>query len=757
MAALAVPAGSCGWVTAFSGSPNVVKIGDWHGMPYTGSVPDQVDRWGHKNAYFSVAALKADVNGELRRRKANFSRLLALVADDVRPEELQGTPSWTFETSPGKYQTGLLLAAEDDRCADVALVSAVINEMAARGMVTVDKSGNNPVRYVRLPAAQNQKDPLNPWNVRVLHWRPQAAYDLADAAAIFGVDVDALLVQGGGAAVSAPTEAAASQASKLEAATQAILRGEILHDSVNIVAASMVASGAADGAVVNMLRAMMQASAAVRDARWQARFDDIPRAVSTARERFSPAPRVEVDISAITQRAALAQQARELSDAIPAHLLQLPGVLGDAQNWMLSTAQRPQPVLAMMGALALCATALSQKVCSTTGLRTNLYLVSVAGTAAGKDHARKCVARALTEAGLAHLIGGDGLASSQGLLTRASLCPRTLFQLDEFGLMLQAIRGRNAGPHLEGIVRNLLMLFSATDSVLRGTEYADQKARPRQDIEFPCVNLHATTTPEQLWPALGSADVTNGGLNRMLVAFAPEALVPRESNELGQTPASIVEWVTAVQRLQNGMAGLTPGNPIQVMQSAEVDKMFADFGRFADARVSDQNEPETAPLWGRAWEHAVKLAMLHACAGYPADIIEEVASTGQLLIKPENAVWGIELATALVSRMAREVLGRVGDSEHAVLRKEAFRIISRASVKGCTLRELAKNSRKWSSTDPRTQDAVLGSLEREGQIERVEMPPASGRGKPRMAWLAAEFAEELRISADATGGAPHAN
>jgi hypothetical protein len=48
-----------------------------------------------------------------------------------------------------------------------------------------------------------------------------------------------------------------------------------------------------DGAIVNMLRGWMKAADGPRDQRWQTRFDDIPRAVSTAREKFDRSAEVE--------------------------------------------------------------------------------------------------------------------------------------------------------------------------------------------------------------------------------------------------------------------------------------------------------------------------------------------------------------------------------------------------------------------------------------------------------------------------------
>ena len=52
----------------------------------------------------------------------------------------------------------------------------------------------------------------------------------------------------------------------------------------------MVASGAKGGAIVNMRRGLMDAGLAPKDDRWLSRYNDIPRSVSTAQEKFRPAP-----------------------------------------------------------------------------------------------------------------------------------------------------------------------------------------------------------------------------------------------------------------------------------------------------------------------------------------------------------------------------------------------------------------------------------------------------------------------------------
>jgi AAA domain-containing protein/bifunctional DNA primase/polymerase-like protein len=67
-----------------------------------------------------------------------------------------------------------------------------------------------------------------------------------------------------------------------------ILKGDALHDSLRDLAAKYAASGMSGGAIVNSLRALMEASTAPHDGRWQERFDDIPRLVQSALEKYAP-------------------------------------------------------------------------------------------------------------------------------------------------------------------------------------------------------------------------------------------------------------------------------------------------------------------------------------------------------------------------------------------------------------------------------------------------------------------------------------
>ena len=68
-----------------------------------------------------------------------------------------------------------------------------------------------------------------------------------------------------------------------------ILTAENFHSAITRLAMKLLRSGMHDAAAVNLIRGWMEAAASEqsqRNERWQARYDDVPRAVSTARVKI---------------------------------------------------------------------------------------------------------------------------------------------------------------------------------------------------------------------------------------------------------------------------------------------------------------------------------------------------------------------------------------------------------------------------------------------------------------------------------------
>ena len=282
-----IPEKSLLWVTSFHGNPDLTDSGNWFGRPYRPDRHALVDSMVKVNAYFSVAALSPTADGSVRRRKANFEQLLVLVADDALIDDIKGTVSYVLNTSPGKAQIGIFIDKDDPDAKNRNLVDSIVTRMAENGLLRADASGNNSVRYVRLPAGQNQKPrESGSWDHQLAVWNANCVMSLADAASVFGIDVDELRKIEKAKPADAKNSIYEGQADLLRLTASNIVRGERLHESINEMAFSLIASGAHAGTVVSTLRGLMESSLVAKDERWKARYDDIPRSVTTAVDKL---------------------------------------------------------------------------------------------------------------------------------------------------------------------------------------------------------------------------------------------------------------------------------------------------------------------------------------------------------------------------------------------------------------------------------------------------------------------------------------
>jgi hypothetical protein len=65
-----------------------------------------------------------------------------------------------------------------------------------------------------------------------------------------------------------------------------IIAGNSLHDSIRDLAGMLVASGMTAGAATHLLAALVELSEVPHDARWDARYRDVPRAIDSAVQKF---------------------------------------------------------------------------------------------------------------------------------------------------------------------------------------------------------------------------------------------------------------------------------------------------------------------------------------------------------------------------------------------------------------------------------------------------------------------------------------
>ena len=169
--------------------------------------------------------------------------------------------------------------------------------------------------------------------------------------------------------------------------------------------------------------------------------------------------------------------------------------------------------------------------------------------------------------------------------------------------------------------------------------------------------------------------------------------------------------------MKDGMLGLTPDAPLRVSHAPIADSLFAQYHA---KTISRSDELERTPgrsalaqLWGRAHEHALRIAIIIAvCKLGTVGALE--AGCAHLEIDLASAQWAIDFVDYTTRHMEREVEDRVGDSDmdREVLAVVAY--IKKAGPTGRRPSDLQSGCRSFRALEPGIQDKVLEMIKRRG-------------------------------------------
>lgn len=351
---------------------------------------------------------------------------------------------------------------------------------------------------------------------------------------------------------------------------------------------------------------------------------------------------------------------------IPDELLHVPGFVDEVMRYTLDTAPYPEPVLAFAGALTLQALLAGRKVRDAMDNRTNLYVLSLANSGVGKDHARKVNARILYEAGLADCLG-TAFASGEGIEDRLFVQPATIFQVDEIDGLLMRVGQAKDARH-EQIVSMLLQMYSSAASVYVMRAKANQE---RAVIDQPCLCLFGTAVPKHFYESLSARLMTNGFLARLMILECRKRGVGRDDTERPIPPAILetARWWAEYK------PGSGPGNlaewhpvPLRVPQTDEAVAVFRDLRERADAeyaKCEQGNDPAGMAIWARAYEKARRLALIHACSG----------NRESPTITAEAATWSGAFVEHQTRRMLYMARHHASESEFDAKRKRLLDLL----------------------------------------------------------------------------------
>ncbi len=342
-------------------------------------------------------------------------------------------------------------------------------------------------------------------------------------------------------------------------------------------------------------------------------FEQAARSLSEQGYGCEPTPQ-GVDLSGILEPRPPCSGVTEPPDPglLPDDILRVPGFISEVMDHCLETAPYPNPVMAFCGALALLSFLAGRKVRDPGDNRTNLYLLGLAHSSAGKDWPRKINVRILHEIGLADCVG-ERFASGEGIQDSLLIHPATLFQTDEIDGILQSINKSRDARH-ENIMSTLLTLYSSANSVfpMRRKAGGDLPGV----IDQPCLTIFGTAIPNHYYEALSERMLTNGFFARMLLLECGLRGTGQEPS-IRAIPERVLETARWWSEFRPGSGNLEDHHPVPVIveQTEEAKGFLVEAREQAEAEYAKAelgNDAVGTTVWGRVSEHTRKLALLYA-------------------------------------------------------------------------------------------------------------------------------------------------
>jgi len=300
--------------------------------------------------------------------------------------------------------------------------------------------------------------------------------------------------------------------------------------------------------------------------------------------------------------------------AIPDDLLYVPGFISEVMNYTLTTAPYPNRVLAFAGAVILQSFLAGRKVRDELNNRTNLYILALAGSGAGKDRPRAVNSEILFAVGMSGCIGED-FASGEGLQDALYESPAMLFQPDEIDHLIRAINTPNE-TRKESISRMLLSVYTSSKSIMPMRVKAGEQTSDA--IDQPHLCLFGTAIPDLFYQALSEQMLTNGFFSRLMV-FDADTRGKHQRPAITDLPESIIK---TAQWWSDFTPGKTTGNlsrfhpepqivSASTSAAAAIDRFWDHADRQHDLAIQNKRETERT-LWTRAIERLCKLSLLYA-------------------------------------------------------------------------------------------------------------------------------------------------
>ena len=419
---------------------------------------------------------------------------------------------------------------------------------------------------------------------------------------------------------------------------------------------------------VQVARLFMMSRLAERDKAH--RPDYVPRTIAAMRAKLDNDAVPMVDATAIAERARAVAAAAipppapvDSAPSSPAPVIAParptsfpPGLVGEVAQYVLASATRPVPEIALATAIATVAGIVGRNFnISNTGL--NQYLLLLAKTGTGKESVQSSVDRLFVEVqktvpAADRFLGPAHFSSGPALVKQFQERPCFMSVLGEFGHRLKAMTHPRANGAEKTLMAAMLDIYSKSGwgQMLRSSVYSD-KEKNTSIVHAPALTLLGETEPDGFFAGLDEGTIASGFLPRFTVIEYKGDRPARNKNAWTAPPAELVTRVADLCATVLSMEQNATCTVVQVDTAAA--KALDVFDEFADTQMRGSAEVNRQ-LWNRAHLKALRLSALIAVGVNPYNAT----------VTHAEAQWAIDLVKRdIACLLDRFAVGDVGEGD----------------------------------------------------------------------------------------------
>jgi hypothetical protein len=293
----------------------------------------------------------------------------------------------------------------------------------------------------------------------------------------------------------------------------------------------------------------------------------------------------------------------------------VPGLVGDIVDYIVATARRPNPVLALGAAITVVGTLIGRRVAGPTRSATHLYVVPIAPSGAGKQHVLDAAMRLMHAAKAEGHIGPSKFFSLSAVQKLLQDKPLVLCLQDEIGVFLSSVTSAKAGNHEKAVSQMLRTLWGISFATVPTAQWA---SRQMNMISCPALSIFGVSTPDEFYAALQGENVLNGFLNRFLPLTSTVRADDTDPQlDPGNVPARLSDGLNRLYLWSGPESLLHIANPeisftpdILPWASQQARTCYFDFTRMVTQHTDDH--PDSAPYIARCVETSIRLATIRA-------------------------------------------------------------------------------------------------------------------------------------------------